>query len=210
MATLLQVKSSIFGDNGNSSQLANDFVSAWQQANPDGRVIVRDVTAEPVPHLSAEHTSAFFTPEADRNDAQRDIIAYSDKLVGEVRDADVIVLGVPMYNFAAPSQLKSWMDQIARAGVTFQYTENGPVGLINNKPAIVFATRGGLYAETPNDNQVPFLKQFLGFIGIQDVTFIYAEGVNMGDERKQAALTNATAQSETHLKNILEKVAVAA
>ncbi|MDF1780701.1 MAG: NAD(P)H-dependent oxidoreductase [Alcanivoracaceae bacterium] len=210
MATLLQVKSSIFGDNGNSSQLANDFIRAWQQANPNGRVVVRDVTAEPVPHLTAEHAGAFFTPEADRTEAQREIIAYSDKLVSEVRDADVIVLGVPMYNFAVPSQLKSWMDQIARAGVTFKYTETGPVGLIDNKPALVFATRGGLYAETPNDNQAPYLKQFLGFIGIKDVTFIYAEGVNMGDEKKQAALADAAKQGETQLKGILEKVVIAA
>lgn len=205
MATLLYVSSSIFGDNGNSSQLANDFIQRWQADN-GGTVIRRDVGTEALPHLSAAHTGAFFTPAEQRSAEQNDIVARSDALIDEVRQADVIVLAVPMYNFGVPTQLKAWLDQLARAGVTFRYTENGPVGLIDNKPVIIFAARGGLYAHTGNDHQAPFLKQFLGFIGLTDVTFIYAEGVNMGDDAKQKALDTARQQSA----QLLEKIADAA
>src|SRR5690606_2600747 len=132
MATLLYVSSSIFGDNGNSSQLANEFIQRWQAEN-GGTVIRRDVGTEPLPHLSAEHAGAFFTPAEQRSAEQSAIVARSDALIDEVRQADVIVLAVPMYNFGVPTQLKAWLDQLARAGVTFRYTENGPVGLIGNK-----------------------------------------------------------------------------
>ncbi|TXS95279.1 FMN-dependent NADH-azoreductase [Parahaliea maris] len=206
MKTLLQIKSSLFGDQGNTSALGNHFVEAWQAANPDGTVRVRDLSEQPEAHLSAEHVGAFFTPEAERNERQQEIVAHSDALIDEVREADLIVLGVPMYNFAIPSQLKSWLDQLARAGVTFKYTENGPVGLIDNKPVVVFAARGGVYADTPNDNQVPFLKQFLGFIGLSDVTFVFAEGVNMSGDHKDLAL----AQAKTKATQLLDDVASAA
>lgn len=206
MATLLYIKSSLFGDQGNTSALGNHFVQAWQEANPGATVRVRDLSAQPEAHLSADHVGAFFTPEEERNERQREIVAHSDALIDEVRRADLIVLGVPMYNFAIPSQLKSWLDQLARAGVTFKYTENGSVGLIDDKPVVVFAARGGIYADTPNDNQVPFLKQFLGFIGLSDVTFVFAEGVNMGGEHKDQALADARARA----LELLDTVASAA
>jgi FMN-dependent NADH-azoreductase len=195
MATLLQINSSLFSDQGNSSALANDFVAQWQRSNPNGDVIIRDLGANPVPHLSQAHVGAFFTAEADRNDAQRALVAESDALIEEVRRADTIVLAVPMYNFGPPSQLKAWFDQLARAGITFRYSENGPVGLLDDKPVIIFAARGGLYAGTEHDHQAPFLKQFLGFIGLTNITFVYAEGVNMGDEAKAIALDQAKARS---------------
>lgn len=195
MATLLQVKSSLFSDQGNSSAVANDFVAQWQSNHPNGEVIIRDLGANPIPHLSESHVGAFFSPEADRNESQRAIIAASDALIDEVRRADVIVLAVPMYNFGVPSQLKSWFDQLARAGVTFRYSENGPVGLLDDKPVIIFAARGGLYAGTEKDHQAPFLKQFLAFIGLTNVNFVYAEGVNMGDDAKAKALDHAKGRS---------------
>lgn len=195
MATLLQVNSSIFSEHGNSSTLANDFVAQWQRTHTDSKVIVRDLGSNPVEHLSQTHVGAFFTPEADRDDAQRSIVATSDALIDELRQADIIVLAVPMYNFGVPSQLKAWFDQLARAGVTFRYTENGPVGLLDDKPVIIFAARGGLYANTENDHQAPFLKQFLRFIGLSNVTFVYAEGVNLGDDAKREALDNAKERS---------------
>lgn len=206
MATLLQINSSLFSDHGNSSALANDFVAQWQRSHPNGEVIIRDLGANPVPHLSQAHVGAFFTAAADRNDAQRAIIAESDALIEEVRSADIIVLAVPMYNFGPPSQLKSWFDQLARAGVTFRYTENGPVGLLDDKPVIIFAARGGLYAGTENDHQAPFLKQFLGFIGLTDITFVYAEGVNMGEDAKASALDRAKVRS-AELVNALKNAA---
>ena len=192
MATLLYVSSSIFGDNGNSSQLANEFIQRWQADN-GGTVIRRDVGTEALPHLSAEHAGAFFTPAEQRSAEQSAIVARSDALIDEVRQADVIVLAVPMYNFGVPTQLKAWLDQLARAGVTFRYTENGPQGLLNDKPVTVVAARGGLYAGTENDTVTPYIRLFFGFVGITDLSFVFAEGLNMGDDSKEKAMSEARA-----------------
>jgi FMN-dependent NADH-azoreductase len=123
-------------------------------------------------------------------------VALDDALIAEVAAADVIVIGVPMYNFGVPAQLKNWIDAVARAGVTFKYTESGPVGLVQGKKVYVALTRGGLYRNTPADTQVPYLKTFLGFIGLTDVQFIYAEGLAMGPEAEQKALASAQSQIE--------------
>ena len=114
-------------------------------------------------------------------------------LIDELKTADHIVLGLPMYNFGIPSQLKSWIDHVARAGITFRYTENGPQGLLDDKPVTVLAARGGLYAGTENDTVTPYIKLFFGFIGMTDVNFVYAEGLNMGDETKEKAMSEAQA-----------------
>ena len=196
MNTLLQINASIHAESGQSTQLANRFVAAWQGRHPDGRVIRRDVASDPVPHLTADRFSAFVTPAAERNAAQRSVAAYSDALIAEIRSADLLVLGLPMYNFGVPSQLKSYFDHIARAGETFRYTAEGPVGLLSGKRAIVFATRGGLYAGTPLDTQTSYVRDFLGFLGIRDVEFVYAEGLAMGTGRKEAELARATATIE--------------
>ena len=119
------------------------------------------------------------------------MVAESDALIEELKRADVIVLGVPMYNFGIPSTLKAWLDQIARAGLTFRYTETGAIGLLPDIKTYVFAARGGLYAGSALDTETTYLRDFLGFLGIKDVTFIYAEGLNMGEEPKQQALHNA-------------------
>lgn len=119
------------------------------------------------------------------------MLAYFDALIDELRQADLIVLGLPMYNFGIPSTLKSYFDHIARVGQTFRYTETGPIGLLTGKKAIVCATRGGLYAGTPLDTQTTYIRTFLGFLGITDVEFIYAEGLAMGDAKKQIALAQA-------------------
>ena len=108
-------------------------------------------------------------------------MALDDALIAEVQAADVVVLGVPMYNFGVPAQLKNWIDAIARAGVTFRYTANGPEGLLKGKKVYVALTRGGKYRDTPADTQVPYLKTVLGFLGMTDVQFVYAEGLAMGD-----------------------------
>ncbi|PKM22935.1 MAG: FMN-dependent NADH-azoreductase [Gammaproteobacteria bacterium HGW-Gammaproteobacteria-14] len=191
MATLLSISSSIFGDQGNTSQLAGEFVARWQAQNPQGSVVHRDVGSNPLPHLDSSRVGAFFTPAEQRSAEQQAVVAQSDALIAELNNADAIVIGLPMYNFGVPSQFKAWIDHVARAGVTFKYTDTGPVGLLADKPVIVFAARGGLYANTPNDHQEPFMRQFLGFIGLNDVRFVYAEGVNMGDEPKAKALAGA-------------------
>ena len=123
-------------------------------------------------------------------------MAYSDALIAELKRADVIVLGLPMYNFGVPSQLKSYFDHIARAGETFRYTATGPVGLLTGKKAYVFAARGGLYAGTALDTQTSYVRDFLRFVGIADVEFVYAEGLPISAESKAAGLARATAEIE--------------
>jgi len=191
MKTLLQINASLFADNGQSSRLSNNFVAGWRAAHPDGKVISRVFAEQPVPHLDAQRFSAFIAKPEERSAEQQVVIDYSDALIDEIRSADVIVLGLPMYNFGVPSTLKAYFDHIARAGVTFRYTEKGPEGLLKGKKVYVFAARGGLYVGTSRDTQTGYVRDFLGFIGIDDVEFVYAEGLNMGEASKQTALAGA-------------------
>ncbi len=191
MKTLLQIRTSMFSTGGQSSQLTQQFVDAWRSANRDGQVITRDIGSEPVPHLTAERFQSFLAKPEARSADQQAVAAFSDALIDELRRADVIVLGLPMYNFGVPSTLKAYFDHIARAGVTFTYSEKGPKGLLTGKKAYVFAARGGLYSGTPLDTQTSYVRDFLRFLGIEDVEFVYAEGLAMGDEPKKAALVKA-------------------
>jgi len=194
MKNLLQINSSIFSSGGQSTQLADQFVAAWRANQPDAQVTVRDLAQQPLPHLDAQRVLAFFAQPETRTPDQQAFVAESDALINELNQAEAIVIGLPMYNFGIPSTLKAYFDQIARAGVTFRYTENGPEGLLTGKKAYIFATRGGLYAGTPLDSQTGYVRNFLGFLGITDVEFIYAEGLNMGDLNKEAALAEAQQQ----------------
>ncbi|MGJ0486428.1 MAG: FMN-dependent NADH-azoreductase [Methylomicrobium sp.] len=194
MKNLLQINSSIFSSADQSSQLADRFVATWYANHPDAQVIVRDLAQNPLPHLDGQRVTAFFVQPETRTPEQQAWVAESDALIEEIKQADVIVIGLPMYNFGIPSTLKAYFDQIARAGVTFRYTENGPEGLLAGKKAYVFATRGGRYAGTPLDSQTGYVQDFLGFLGIADVEFVYAEGLNMGEASKDAALTKARQQ----------------
>jgi FMN-dependent NADH-azoreductase len=195
MTTLLQINASLNNDNGQSSQLANQFVAAFHQRRPEAKIVVRDVAAaEPVPHLNAERFGAFITKPEERSAAQKAVVAYSDILINELKHADVIVLGLPMYNFGVPSQLKAYFDHIARVGVTFKYTEKGPVGQLTGKKVYVFAARGGLYAGTPMDTQTSYVRDFLRFLGMTDVEFVYAEGLAISPESKEVSLAKAIAE----------------
>lgn len=191
MTTLLKINASLFSTQGQSSQLAERFVAARLAATPGLKVISHDLGAEPVPHLDAARFLSFLAKPEERSAEQRAVVAYSDALIEELRQADEIVIGLPMYNFGVPSTLKAWFDHIARAGVTFRYTATGPEGLLTGKKVTIFAARGGLYAGTPKDSQTTYVRDFLAFIGITEVEFVYAEGLNMGDESKAAALTAA-------------------
>ena len=191
MKTLLHLKSSLFSDAGQSSALAARLVAQWRRDHPGGRVIERDLAAQPVPHLTAERFGAFTAKPEARTPEQQAVAGFSDALIAELRAADTIVLGLPMYNFGIPSTLKAYFDHVARAGETFRYTEKGPVGLLTGKRAVVIATRGGLYAGTPRDTQTPFVRDFLAFIGIEDVEFVYAEGLAMGEQPRAKALATA-------------------
>jgi len=195
MTTLLQINASINHDNGLSSQLANQFVAAFQARHPEAHIEVRNVAAaDSVPHLNAERFGAFITQAENRSAAQHAVVAYSDSLIDELKRADVIVLGLPMYNFGVPSQLKAYFDHVARAGVTFKYTEKGPVGLLTGKKVYVFAARGGLYAGTQLDTQTSYVRDFLRFLGITDVEFVYAEGLAISAQSKEAGLAKAAAE----------------
>ncbi len=191
MQTLLKINSSLYGEVGQSSQLAERFVQSWRKRYPNGRVLSRDLAKQSVPHLSAERFQAFITKPEERNVEQQAVAAESDALINELQQADVIVLGLPMYNFGVSSQLKAYFDHIARAGITFRYTANGPEGLLKGKKAYVFATRGGKYAGTPLDTPTDYVRIFLNFLGIADVEFVYAEGLAMGEEPRQTALAQA-------------------
>ena len=196
MQTLLQIKASLFSDKGESSRLAERFAGAWLAAQPDRRLIVRDLARDPLPHLDAERFGAFLAKPQERTKPQAEVLRRSDELIQELKEADVVAMGVPMYNLGIPSSLKAYFDHIARAGVTFRYTEKGPVGLLTGKKAYVFATRGGLYAGTPLDTQTPYLRHVLGFLGIRDVEFVYAEGLALGPAAREPALAKAGAQAE--------------
>ena len=183
----LLVTSSILGDNGQSNALATHFQQ--QAAARDGVAVThRDVVANALPHLAIEELGAWQTPADERTTEQQALAAHSDELLAELRANDVLVLAVPMYNLGIPTQLKAWFDRVLRAGETFRYTENGPQGLIEGKRAIILAARGGQYAGTEFDSQTPHLKTMLGLMGISDVEVVFAEGLNMGDAHRDAAM----------------------
>lgn len=195
MSTYLQLRTSIFGEAGQSAQLANrlldEFTRAERAAGGEPVVLTRDLAADPLPHLTAERFAALTTPADQRTATQAAIAAQADALVAELQAADTLILGLPMYNFGVPSTLKAYFDHVARAGVTFRYTAHGPEGLLKGKKAYVVATRGGKYAGTPQDLQSAYVQQFLGFIGITDVEFLYVEGLALGDAARADALAAA-------------------
>ena len=190
MKTVLAIFSSLNGTEGNSSKLANEYLLKIE--NDDSVRINRgDGASLALSHLTGEEMQAWMTDASERNESQHALAKISDNIVEAVKAADEIVLAVPMYNFGIPSSLKAYFDRIARAGLTFKYTETGPVGLLENKSATVFAARGGVYAGSDFDTQTPYLKHFLNFIGISDVNFVYAEGLNMGEEQANSAFADA-------------------
>jgi len=193
---ILQVNSSARREASQSTRLANRLVQRLRDANPEATLTVRDLTAEPHPVLDEAALGALFTPAAQHTLEQAARVALDDALIAQIKAADVVVLGVPMYNFGVSTQLKNWIDAISRAGVTFRYSEKGPEGLLTGKKVYVALTRGGRYRNTPADSQVPYLKTVLGFLGMTDVHFVYAEGLSMGPDAERAALASAYEEIE--------------
>ena len=191
---ILQVNSSARVDGSHSTRLANTLVERLRAGRSDTTLTVRDLARNPQPALDEAALGALFTPAEQRTSEQAARVALDDALIAEIQGADVVVLGVPMYNFGVSTQLKNWIDAIARAKVTFAYTEKGPVGLLTDKKVYVVLTRGGLYRNTPADTQVPYLKTLFNFLGMTDVQFLYAEGLAMGPEAEQQALASARSQ----------------
>ncbi|KQW88513.1 FMN-dependent NADH-azoreductase [Massilia sp. Root418] len=185
MANVLYINSSVRNSGSLSRQLSAEFIAKWKAANPADTIVERDLAANPVPHLTEQMMGAFFTPAEARNADQAYTVKTSDTLVAEVQAADVIVIGAPMYNFSVSSTLKAWIDHIARAGVTFKYTETGPVGQLTGKKVYVFTATGGVYSEGPGaayDHLSTYLRAVLGFLGLTDITFVQAEGVALGEQ----------------------------
>jgi FMN-dependent NADH-azoreductase len=189
--TLLQIESSASGAASASGELTRRFVAQWLERHPEDVVVRRDITTHPLPHLDHALLGALATPDTARDPVQHALAARVDRLVEEFLAADVVVLGVPMYNFGIPSTLKAWIDHVAQAGRTFRYTEHGPQGLAGGKTVYVLSTRGGVHGDGPTDHQASYLETVFAFLGIDDVQFIHAEGLAMGDAARARALDAA-------------------
>lgn len=196
MNSILFIQTSLSGAQSQSNLLAQELISKIGQSS-DIEVTVRDLTTTELPHLTASEMQSWQIPVQERTSEQIQLAELSDNLISELEQHQTLVIALPMYNFGVPSHFKAWIDRIARAGITFEYTEQGPKGLINNKKVIVVASRGGVYAGTEKDSQTQYLKDVLAFLGMDDVTFIYAEGLNM-PIREQGL-----AQARSSINNLL-------
>ncbi len=180
-----------------SRQLSKATVARLQAKHLGSTVVYRDLATHAPAHLSGLELGAFYTAPDQWNDAMKAAMVGNTEILNEFQAADVIVIGVPMYNFGMPSSLKAWMDRVIRAGITFKYTEQGPVGLVEGKSAIILSSRGGVYEGTtwgPGvDHQEKHLQDSFGFLGIKDCTRIRAEGTSMGDAVKSKAVADALA-----------------
>jgi FMN-dependent NADH-azoreductase len=194
MSRVLIIESSARQQDSVSRQLTQTFISQWQTAHPNDHITVRDLAANPVPHLDINLLGGWMKPAEQRNDIEQVSLERSNQLTDELLAADVLVMAAPMYNFAIPSTLKAWLDHVLRAGVTFKYTDTGPQGLLSGKRAYVLTARGGIYAGSTADHQEPYLRQVMAFIGIHDVTFIHAEGMNLGGDFQEKGLSQANAK----------------
>ncbi len=204
---ILQVNSSARTDDSQSTALANALVERIRNDHPEATLTLRDLSRAPHPQLDEVALQALFTPAEKRTPEQAARVALDDVLIAEIKAADVVVLGVPMYNFGVPAQLKNWIDAISRAQATFRYTAQGPEGLLKGKKVYVALTRGGKYRNTPADTQVPYLQTIFSFLGMTDVNYVYAEGLAMGPEAAQNAMASARTQIE---ELVVAPVAIAA
>ena len=178
---ILKIDASGRLDGSASRVLTADIVEALEARHGDVNVVQRDL-ADGMPFVDADWIEANFTPDEARTDAHRATLAESDRLVAELKAADVLVIGAPIYNFGVPAVLKAWVDMIARARLTFQYTESGPVGLLKGKKAYIVIASGGVSVDSPVDFATPYLRQALRFVGIEEVEVIAAQGIDASDE----------------------------
>jgi len=194
MSHVLIIESSARQQDSVSRQLTQTFINQWKTAHPADQITVRDLAVKPVPHLDINLLGGWMKPVEQRSDLEQVSLERSNQLTDELLAADVLVMAAPMYNFAIPSTLKAWLDHVLRAGVTFKYTDTGPQGLLSGKRAYVLTARGGIYAGSTADHQEPYLRQVMAFIGIHDVTFIHAEGMNLGGDFHEKGLNQANAK----------------
>lgn len=186
---ILNLISSPRGEASSSIKLGNAIVEKLTAANPDSIVITHDLTSKPFPHLEEVHINSFFTPAENHTPEFEAAIKHSNEAIAELKAADVIVIGVPLYNFGIPSTLKTWIDHIARAGQTFSYSENGPEGLVKGKKVYLAISSGGVYSEGPMkayDFTESYLRSVLGFLGMVDIVAYRAEGLSVPDLKDEA------------------------
>jgi FMN-dependent NADH-azoreductase len=197
MTKLVRVDASaLSNEHSHSKQLADVFQNTWQAKNA-GEVILHDLAQQPINHLDAALIAAMYTPADQRTEAQKASLQISDQLIAELKSASHLLISTPMYNFAIPSTLKSYFDQVARAGETFVYSEKGPKGLLSHCSATIILASGGDYTKAPlsdMDFVTPYLKTVLGFLGMTQVEVIVAPGLSMGEDKAQAAMQNAKAK----------------
>jgi len=196
---ILQINTSARSNGSESTRLADLIVEGFAAKNPAAVVMRHDLASKPLLLLDESTLNALNTPAEQRTPEQAARVAVDNALIAELQAADMVVIGAPMYNFSVTVQLKSWFDAIARAQVTFRYTESGPEGLLTGKKVYVALTRGGLHQNAPTDTQVPYLKTMLGFLGMTDVQFVYAEGLGLGPEAVLKARASAEAQIDAIL-----------
>lgn len=196
MKKILNIVSGAKGKESFSNKLSDTVIDKLLTVYPGSVVITRDLAANPLPHLAEHQIVAHYTPEDQRTREQKDGLRNSDEAIRELMDADIIVIGVSLYNFGIPSTLKSWIDHIARSGITFSYGEYGPKGLVKNKQVYLAFAAGGVYSEGPMkayDFAEPYLRQLLAFLGMTNITTFRVEGTGM-PQLKDSALPKAVAQ----------------
>jgi FMN-dependent NADH-azoreductase len=194
MPTLLRLDSSLYSSQGVSSQLTALFTRQWVKSHPDTRVIYRDLSLNPPPHLDAEHMQALGTEKSGRTARQNELVAAADILIQEVRQADILVIGLPLYNFGIPSTLKAWFDHVSRAGDTFSYDESGPVGTLGGRQVFALSARGDRVSKTGADPQTDHVQSILNFLGIRDVCYIYADGLTIDEQSRASGMAAAESQ----------------
>jgi FMN-dependent NADH-azoreductase len=194
MSTVLIVTSSLSGASSQSTRLVERYARRLDAAERGTTLIRRDLGRQPIAPLDGARFGAFLTPAEARSSEQAAVAAESDALIAELKSADVLVIGAPMYNFSVPSQLKTWFDHVARAGVTFRYTAAGPQGLLSGKRAVLVTTRGGRHQGRPEDHVVPYVRTMLAFIGITELEVVYAEGLAIGERERNESLAAAEAR----------------
>lgn len=198
---ILCIYPSIFGSAGKSSELTDHAAAELLARYPEAKVVNRHLGGS-IEHLSLAEFEANTTPPLERSPEQATLSKFADLLIEELQAADVVVIGVPMYNFAMPTTLSSWFDRVLRAGVTFGYTESGPEGLLGDKRVLLCTTRGGTYLGTRLDTQTPLLKTLTGFVGLSDVSFVYAEGLSQGVRSVDEIMDGARQQITEWVQNM--------
>jgi len=191
MKNILRIDSSLFSEKGVSNALMDHLVEKLKDKYKLNQLVTRDLVEDAIPHLDATWIQALMMDEDTRTNEQKEKVAYSDGIIEEVEQADILVLALPMYNFSVPSVVKAWFDHLARAGRTFKYTDAGPEGLLTGKKTYLVTTRGGVHRNKETDTLIPFALNFLRFVGLDDVEVIYAEGLNLSGDSRQKGIDEA-------------------